>query len=73
MPHVRRSILAAAQQILVSPEKLRQGAVVLEMIPGAPPVEVLAREVVAVDKIGDIYAHAGTGREIKVAGNTAFL
>ncbi|MCA3573892.1 MAG: phosphopentomutase [Aestuariivirga sp.] len=31
------------------------------------------REVVAVGKIGDIYAHAGTGREIKVAGNTAFF
>jgi phosphopentomutase len=31
------------------------------------------REVVSVGKIGDIYAHAGTGREIKVAGNTAFF
>jgi prepilin-type N-terminal cleavage/methylation domain-containing protein len=38
---------AAAQQILVFPEKLRQGAAVLEMIPGAPPVNVVAREVVA--------------------------
>jgi phosphopentomutase len=31
------------------------------------------REVVSVGKIGDIFAHSGTGREIKVAGNAAFL
>jgi phosphopentomutase len=31
------------------------------------------RDVVSVGKIGDIYAHVGTGREIKVAGNAAFL
>ncbi|WP_421692714.1 phosphopentomutase [Aestuariivirga sp.] len=31
------------------------------------------REVVSIGKIGDIYAHAGTGREIKVAGNRAFF
>ena len=31
------------------------------------------RDVVSVGKIGDIYAHVGTGREIKVAGNPAFL
>jgi phosphopentomutase len=31
------------------------------------------RYVVSVGKIGDIYAHVGTGREIKVAGNPAFL
>lgn len=31
------------------------------------------RDVVSVGKIGDIYAHSGTGREIKVAGNRAFL
>jgi phosphopentomutase len=31
------------------------------------------RDVVSVGKIGDIYAHVGTGREIKVAGNSAFL
>ncbi|MCA3553969.1 phosphopentomutase [Aestuariivirga sp.] len=31
------------------------------------------RDVVSVGKIGDIYAHAGTGREIKVAGNPALL
>lgn len=31
------------------------------------------RDVVSVGKIGDIYAHVGTGREYKVAGNTAFL
>ena len=31
------------------------------------------REVVSVGKIGDIYAHVGTGREIKVSGNPAFL
>ena len=30
------------------------------------------RDVVSVGKIGDIYAHVGTGREIKVAGNPAF-
>jgi phosphopentomutase len=31
------------------------------------------RNVISVGKIGDIYAHVGTGREIKVAGNPAFL
>ena len=31
------------------------------------------RDVISVGKIGDIYAHVGTGREIKVAGNPAFL
>ena len=31
------------------------------------------RDVVSVGKIGDICAHVGTGREIKVAGNPAFL
>ncbi len=31
------------------------------------------RDVVSVGKIGDIYAHVGTGREIKLAGNRAFL
>ncbi len=31
------------------------------------------RDVVAVGKIGDIYAHTGTGREIKVSGNRAFM
>ena len=31
------------------------------------------RDVVSVGKIGDIYAHVGTGREFKVAGNQAFL
>ncbi len=31
------------------------------------------REVISVGKIGDIYAHVGTGREVKVAGNWAFL
>jgi len=31
------------------------------------------RDVVSVGKIGDIYAHSGTGREYKVAGNPAFL
>jgi len=38
---------AAAQQILASPEKLRQGGVVLETIKGAPPVDVVARQVTA--------------------------
>jgi phosphopentomutase len=31
------------------------------------------REVVSVGKIGDIYAHSGTGREIKVAGHEALM
>ena len=32
-----------------------------------------ARDVVSVGKIGDIYAHSGTGREYKVAGNPAYM
>jgi prepilin-type N-terminal cleavage/methylation domain-containing protein len=40
---------AAAQQILVYPEKLREGAVILEKIKDAPPVDVVARQVVAAD------------------------
>ena len=31
------------------------------------------REVLSVGKIGDIYAHSGTGREIKTSGNMALL
>jgi phosphopentomutase len=31
------------------------------------------RDVISIGKIGDIYAHAGTGREIKVSGNPAYL
>ena len=31
------------------------------------------RDVVSVGKIGDIFAHRGTGREYKMAGNEAFL
>jgi phosphopentomutase len=31
------------------------------------------REVVSVGKIGDIYAHSGTGREVKVSGNAAMM
>ena len=31
------------------------------------------RDVVSVGKIGDIFAHSGTGREYKVAGNPAFM
>jgi phosphopentomutase len=31
------------------------------------------RDVVSVGKIGDIFAHSGTGREYKVSGNPAFL
>lgn len=31
------------------------------------------REVISVGKIGDIYAHVGTGREVKVSGNPAFM
>jgi len=33
----------------------------------------VGREVIAIGKIGDIFAHSGTGREIKVAGNDAFM
>lgn len=36
-------------------------------------VSAAGRDVVSVGKIGDIFAHSGTGREIKVAGNPAFL
>jgi phosphopentomutase len=46
----------------------------------APPAPTLmdvlskaGRDVVSVGKIGDIFAHSGTGREYKVAGNPAFL
>jgi phosphopentomutase len=45
-----------------------------------PPVPTLlkvlsdaGREVISVGKIGDIYAHVGTGEEIKVSGNTAMM
>ncbi len=31
------------------------------------------RDVVTVGKIGDIYAHSGTGREVKAAGNAALI
>ena len=31
------------------------------------------RDVVSVGKIGDIFAHVGTGREIKVSGNRAYM
>ena len=31
------------------------------------------RDVISVGKIGDIYAHSGTGREVKVAGNPALM
>ena len=31
------------------------------------------RDVVSVGKIGDIYAHVGTGREMKVSGNPALM
>ena len=45
--------------------------------PPAPTLlEVLSRagrEVISVGKIGDIYAHVGTGREVKVAGNAACM
>ncbi len=36
-------------------------------------VSAAGGDVVSVGKIGDIFAHSGTGREIKVAGNPAFL
>ena len=44
--------------------------------PSPTLLEVLSkagRDVVSVGKIGDIYAHVGTGREIKVSGNRAFM
>lgn len=44
--------------------------------PSPTLLEVLSkagRDVVSVGKIADIYAHAGTGREIKVSGNRAFM
>ncbi|WP_373503995.1 phosphopentomutase [Aestuariivirga sp.] len=44
--------------------------------PSPTLLEVLSkagRDVVSVGKIGDIYAHVGTGREIKGAGNPAFM
>ena len=31
------------------------------------------RDVIAVGKIGDIYAHSGTGREVKASGNAALF
>ena len=31
------------------------------------------REVISVGKIGDIYAHSGTGKEFKASGNTALM
>lgn len=31
------------------------------------------REVVSIGKIGDIYAHSGTGREVKASGNQALM
>ncbi|MFC6048383.1 phosphopentomutase, partial [Methylobacterium hispanicum] len=45
---------------------------------GAPPGETLldlasGRAVVSVGKIGDIFAHRSTGREVKAAGNRAGL
>jgi phosphopentomutase len=33
----------------------------------------MGREVISVGKIGDIFAHSGTGREIKAAGNDALF
>ena len=46
----------------------------------APPAPTLldvltkaGRDIVSVGKIGDIFAHSGTGREYKVAGNEAFM
>jgi hypothetical protein len=46
----------------------------------APPAPTLldrlteaGREVISIGKIGDIYAHSGTGREIKAVGNEALF
>jgi phosphopentomutase len=33
----------------------------------------VGREVVSIGKIGDIYAHSGTGTEIKAVGNDALF
>ena len=45
--------------------------------PPAPSLlEILSsvgRDVISIGKIGDIFAHAGTGREIKVSGNRAYM
>lgn len=44
--------------------------------PSPTLLEVLSkagRDVVSIGKIGDIFAHVGTGREIKVSGNRAFM
>jgi phosphopentomutase len=45
--------------------------------PPAPTLLKIAsqagREVISVGKIGDIYAHDGTGEEIKISGNTAMM
>jgi phosphopentomutase len=47
------------------------------VMPPAPTLlDVLSkagRDVVSVGKIGDIYAHSGTGREVKVSGNAAMM
>ena len=47
------------------------------VLPPAPTLlDVLtksSRDVITVGKIGDIYAHSGTGREVKAAGNAALL
>ena len=49
----------------------------LAMPPPSPTLLDLAtaagREVVSVGKIGDIFAHCGTGREVKADGNDAIL
>ena len=36
-------------------------------------LSVAGREVVSIGKVGDIFAHRGTGREVKAAGNDACL
>lgn len=38
---------AAAQEILASPEKLLQGTMASQMVEGAPPVNIVAQQVVA--------------------------
>ena len=47
------------------------------VLPPAPTLldrlTAAGREVVSIGKIGDIYAHSGTGREVKASGNAALL
>ena len=47
------------------------------VLPPSPTLLIVitkaGREVVSIGKIGDIYAHSGTGREVKASGNAALF